>query len=655
MTIKKTLGGDRLGAGKQMKVNLHNYERSTHDLGYIWRSTMAVGTLVPFMVQVGLPGDSFDIDMGADVKTYPTLGPLFGSFKLQLDIFQCPIRLYQGQLHNNKLGIGMKMSTIKLPQYQIVSQALDSARPANWNYDTGYINPSSLLAYLGNRGIGWIEKSSTVDFNAVPLLGYWDIYKNYYANKQEEVGYYVTGSPVLWQELKYWKGATAKGTFTPNNEPMFWIDADKAQIEFTNILSKEEAEDILWEVQGWDGFIYWISTKLLFGETVEVDEYTWAYQERTPYMPDLKFRNFRMGKEGTVIQLEKFDLDNLDEMRENILQNVKSTAPFVIDNTTKAPYGKQFLPIGNGNTKTIRASQIQEGLGIKTHQSDKFNNWLSTEWIDGPNGISAITAIDTTSGEFSLDTLNLAEKVYAMLNRIAVSGGSYDDWMEAVWAHQAYKRAESPIYHGGLSKEVVFQEVVSTAEAGDTNPLGSLAGKGGLAGKHKGGQVTIKIDEPSIILGIVSLTPRVDYSQGNEWHVNLKTMDDFHKPALDQIGFQELITEQMNHMDVIRDGTGVNTYRSAGKQPAWLDYMTNYNKTYGNFADREKEMYMTLNRRYIFNRTTKQIRDLTTYIDPSKYNYLFAHTELSAQNFWVQIACDITARRKMSAKIMPNL
>ena len=25
-------------------------------------------------------------------------------------------------------------------------------------------------------------------FNAIPLLSYWDIYKNYYANKQEEIG-----------------------------------------------------------------------------------------------------------------------------------------------------------------------------------------------------------------------------------------------------------------------------------------------------------------------------------------------------------------------------------------------------------------------------------------------------------------------------------
>ena len=45
-------------------------------------------------------------------------------------------------------------------------------------------------------------------------------------------------------------------------------------------------------------------------------------------------------------------------------------------------------------------------------------------------------------------------------------------------------------------------------------------------------------------------------------------------------------------------GSGTWITRSAGKQPAWLNYMTNVNKTYGNFAIENNEMFMTLNRRY---------------------------------------------------------
>ena len=53
MSITKNIGGDRLGSGNKMQVQMHNYERSTHDLSSVWRSSMQVGTLTPFMVEVG--------------------------------------------------------------------------------------------------------------------------------------------------------------------------------------------------------------------------------------------------------------------------------------------------------------------------------------------------------------------------------------------------------------------------------------------------------------------------------------------------------------------------------------------------------------------------------------------------------------------------
>ena len=123
-----------------------------------------------------------------------------------------------------------------------------------------------------------------------------------------------------------------------------------------------------------------------------------------------------------------------------------------------------------------------------------------------------------------------------MLNIIALSGGSYDDWIDAVYLHDRTKGIQNPVYQGGLIKELVFQEVISNVTT-EKQPLGTLAGRGKLSSKHKGGKVIIKVDEPSYIMGIISLTPRIDYSQGNDWDVNLKSMNDFHKPALDEIGF----------------------------------------------------------------------------------------------------------------------
>ena len=83
--------------------------------------------------------------------------------------------------------------------------------------------------------------------------------------------------------------------------------------------------------------------------------------------------------------------------------------------------------------------------------------------------------------------------------------------------------------------------------------------------------------------------------------------------------------------------------------------MTDVDTCHGDFADEKKAMDMTLNRRYEQDDVTGRIKDLTTYIDPTKYNYAFADTSLEAQNFWVRIANKVVVRRKISAKIIPNL
>lgn len=668
--ITKTLGGDRIGSGKKIKVQMHNYERSTHDLGYVWRNTQAPGTLVPFLCEVGLNGDTWDINLNTDVKTHPTIGPLFGSFKLQMDIYTCPIRLYQAQLHNNKLGIGNNMANVKLPMMRISGAAIDP--DSDIPIDIQQINPSSLIAYLGIRGLGQAktnpENPVTREKNAIPYLAYYDIYKNYYANKQEEIGAYINYSPVLAIIEK----ATVNGTEIPTTiEQNLVLEVTGTNLSLDNItvnlnissaisgnpigaLTNVPIGNIITNIQ-----INNTNTKIQGNINFSGD--TLTSLEAWGQISTLKIELSRViarGSDTTIKEpeVDTFPLSAIDEMREDILAAIKSTSPFTITNTTYAPYGENLKNATEGKISS-KFVFPQQGLALKTYQSDLFNNWLNTEWIDGENGISAISAIDVSSGELKIDALILGRKVYDMLNRIAISGGTYNDWQETVYGEDAMRNAETPIYEGGMSREIVFQEVVSNSEAtgiDGTEPLGTLAGKGVLQQGQKGGHVVIHIKEPSYIIGLVSITPRIDYSQGNKWDTRLKTMDDLHKPALDQIGFQDLITEQMAAFDVIGDGSNEELY-AAGKQPAWINYMTNVNQCYGNFADSRNEMFMTLNRRYEYNKQTKRIKDLTTYIDPSKFNYAFAQTDIQAMNFWVQIGLNIEARRKMSARQIPNL
>ena len=47
--MKVNLGKNTIGDNKKMSLSLKDYEMSTHDLSFVFRSTMAPGLLTPFM------------------------------------------------------------------------------------------------------------------------------------------------------------------------------------------------------------------------------------------------------------------------------------------------------------------------------------------------------------------------------------------------------------------------------------------------------------------------------------------------------------------------------------------------------------------------------------------------------------------------------
>lgn len=674
--MKVSIGKNTLGGGKKMMTRLNNYNRSTHDLSFVMRTTMAPGVLVPTMKQLVLPGDTFPIKTRCHTLTHPTIGPLFGSFKQQNDFFFCPIRLYNAMLHNNALNIGLDMKQVKLPIIRITGSNLDLTKKMKGSNGTlkKMIHPSSLIKTLG---LSSLEKSGSQnwDWNAIPILAYFDIFKNYYANKQEKSFYTIAGAQSLITLNIPSSGngvyfaafdVSASGTTTinqvisnPTTDPVI-IQGDKVgfvikntevynlsnitlsgTIEFTpagegrtiNLTGQSIAEligsGILEEIDAKKGYNAKkqraFAFKTMNGETAT----------KSIEIPQ-KFFFFSIS--GNYL---KYDLTSIDDSREAIL--TAGRTQYICEE----PYIKDiFTPVVDSedvNGRNIpNCAYPMVGLALKTYQSDINTNWVNTEWIDGETGINAITAIDTSEGSFTLDTLNLAKKVYTMLNRIAVSDGSYNAWIQTVYTSGGLNHIETPIYLGGSSLEIEFQEVINNSGTED-QPLGTLAGRG-VATNHKGGNVIFKADEPGYIFCITSITPRVDYFQGNEWDMYLDSLDDLHKPQLDGIGFQDRLYKHIN-----ANTNSTDFDKTIGKQPAWIEYMTNINKTYGNFALVENEGWMCLNR--IFG----DIDTYTTYIFPHLYNNIFADTEITAQNFWVQIAFNMKPRRVMSAKIIPNL
>lgn len=680
--MKKTLGGDRLRSESKMEVYLPNFGRSSHNIGKIIRTSQACGTIVPYWCQIGLDGTTFYIDITTKVKTLPTTGPVFGSFKHQIDVFVIPIRLYIAALHNNALGVGLNMSKVLLPQFEVYS-----ANTSIYKEDTnrGQVNPSSLLSYLGIKGFGYTSVNQYLRrFPAIFNLAYWDIFKNYYANKQEENAYVITGINHIWKSISIGDGVAWTKTWRDNRSQPYKIEPTDAKpkyirLDFEENVSPEEVNEIQFLTNNpnttavsnsltklGDSFIFERTDPEALGikepDNPRTATKVYAYKVKKAitiaYNNDAAEANLITMPDNQKIKLTSFPLKNIDDERTKILA-APSTSAYIVSHDT-LPYGATTGPMDLPNynrTKTYTSSLAwfsQAGLAVKTYLSDRFNNWLNTEWIDGTTGgINAITAVDVTDGKLTMDALILQKKIFNMLNRVAITDGTYQAWREATYGIRSATLPESPIFCGGMQSEIAFDEIVSNS-ATDEEPLGTLAGRG-VATMYKSGRgLKIKCTEPSMVMALGSITPRVDYSQGNKWWTRLQNMDDFHKPTLDAIGFQELITDELAAWSTELDDNYNCIYSSLGKQPSWIEYTTDVNETYGEFAAGMPLAFMCLNRVYEEN-SDHTIGNTSTYIDPTIYNNIFAESRLSSQNFWVQVAFDVTARRVMSAKQIPNL
>ena len=674
--MKVSIGKNTLGGGKKMTTRLNNYNRSTHDNSFVCRTSMAPGVLTPTMKELLLPGDTYSIQTRCHTLTHPTIGPLFGSFKQQNDFFFCPIRLYNAMLHNNALNIGLDMKKVKFPYVRLdTSNVSDEYLEGSGDTLKKDVNPSSLPAYMGYKALRTSEgEQGRGQIQVLPIIMYFDIFKNYYANKQEDSFYQIVGNSRFIYTTNTSQGNTIYFN-VQNKVSQKWAEIKRISNnpidESTNVPTgslyyygfvinsnvKIDESDIylnfghvIFDSYGWGEFNGYLSDFLNAGVISRSQavigshskSYVFSFSEMPGGIHSLKTKKKAEAKSDSQ-NYDKIQLTTIDEMREKILAAGKTA--YEANDVFINNIFKTFIDpnaVDPDKSRVFACSNPMVGLVLKTYQSDINTNWVKTEWLDGDTGINAITAIDTTGGSFTLDTLNLAKKVYTMLNRIAISDGSYNAWIQTVYTSGGLNHVETPIYLGGSSLEIEFQEVINNSGT-EEQPLGTLAGRG-IATNHKGGNVIFKANEPGYIFCISSITPRVDYFQGNDWDIYLNTMDDLHKPQLDGIGFQDRLYRHINASAPIGD-----LEKTIGKQPAWIEYMTNINKTFGNFALIENEGWMCLNR--IFG----DISTYTTYVFPHLYNNIFADTDITAQNFWVQIAFNYKPRRVMSAKVIPNI
>lgn len=647
--IIKKIGGDRLGSGGKMTVAAHGYGYSTHDVSKIRRTSISFGTLVP-MGQWLMPSKSrLTMQLDALTTSNALLYQLYGSAKFQIDVFSARMALYNPKMLLNLNDQGYEISDIKFPQMELKTRGYEDEE----DFANRQVNPSALLRYLGiaanGQNITNAANEVTRQHNAMWLLMYYQLVKEYYANKQEKVGYVIhsgvgpstvtsvvlkTTVPVTSLPLTQGGGSDGIGV---QETSYLWINYDPSgpkpsildiqiYVGSTNIPVNQ-----MWNTIVDDGTKYILTDlDMLFNGSVANG---WSY----------------VSAPGSGMRLVEYDLKAIDRMTMAIMAGVEEIAPLVINSNSELPYSASFRK-DVGNEYTVQNSQ--EGLCVGTYQSDVFNNWLDNATINNLQNRSKVKV--DSNGEFSINDLNITQKLYNYDMRIGITDGTLEEWRELTYGEVGKSKSLKPVYVGGLSKEILFDMIVSTAGT-EEEPLGAIASRGQFGSKHKGGYVQVEADEEMLVMVIAKITPRLVYNQGNDWTTNLKTLEDLHKPVFDKIGYQNLLTDQIVAGDTQVNVSGVLTTYSAGKQPAWQWYRTNYDDALGNMAGTEN--YKVFGREYEMEKvgTHYKIKDLTTYIDPTKFNDVFAISSLDAMNFDIQVGMETKLTMVMSEEVIPNL
>ena len=237
-------------------------------------------------------------------------------------------------------------------------------------------------------------------FNAIPYLGYWDVYKNYFANKQEERGFVVHAGnmdndfDVVSVIVTTVGSGVANVNITSSAQT---VDTDPAGVEAITTCAvtlkwnsgTQEAYgnptgDVEIDVNGTVFTLEELFSSVVYPTDVSGvgQEYVIQCSGYTGVLGSTDWENQTTTVGNNVEgglgapQLTEFNLENIDDMRMDILEAVRDVTAFTVDLNTGAPYGLGLGFVGGDWEEGYKLAS-QEGLGIKTYQSDLFNNWIS--------------------------------------------------------------------------------------------------------------------------------------------------------------------------------------------------------------------------------------------------------------------------------------
>lgn len=306
--------------------------------------------------------------------------------------------------------------------------------------------------------------------------------------------------------------------------------------------------------------------------------------------------------------------------------------------------GEAEIPIGtiSPNYKSQTELTLGDGSTPLDGNLESVNGALSTLGTP-PQTLNVENLDDFDVDPVSINELRKANRLQQWLERSMRGGSRY---IEQILSHfgvrSSDQRLQRPEYLGGGRQPVVISEVLQTSSTDATTPQGEMAGHGISVGNANSFQKTF--EEHGIVLGIISVLPKTTYQQGIHRMWTKFDKFDYYFPEFAHLGEQEVKGREI-FTDYQNQANWEDTF---GYQERYAEYKHRNNEVAGDF--RSSLAFWHMGR--IFTSAPSLNENFVTS-DPTKR--IFAVTEQTVDNLYVQIYHNVSALRPMPYHSIPQL
>lgn len=596
-------------------------QRNGFDLSTKRNFTAKVGELLPVYVREVIPGDTFNFDVKSLMRTMPLNTAAFARLRYYFDFYFVPYEILW------RFSDTVLSQMTDNAHHSITS---DPAQNRNLVPKVPYISASTIAGYLNDIGKSYVAGTYqgrnifgfSRSYASAKLLEYLG-YGNYY-----DYAVNPSSPTVPLPPTALWSNNPLPTNVNCNLFPL--LAYQKIYSDFYRDSQWERFNPTIFNVDWMNG---------LSDPVFSSDKVTPNFVQYSN-MFDLRYANWQKDMFHGVLPNQQY--------------GDTSVARSFINNITAGPaYGPDGRPslLFTGDSLQSSENNIR-GLQI--------------------NNDALLSSLDANYASLSVIALRQAEALQKFKEVAMATSKSYKDQIEAHWNVKVTDDyGDSAQYLGGFDATLDINEVVNTNITADNDA--QIAGKGvGVSN----GQITYNsTGQYGLIMCIFHCKPLIDYTTNGVDKFNTRVNStDFAIPEMDSVGMELLPSEHLVNKKVFLDASlsALNKPFNLGYVPRYIDYKTDYDRSYGAFKDSLKNWIISYGDKSVINSrssltkslgSTPSGTDTTLGVDytffkvsPSSVNSLFgvdAGDNNSTDQLMVSSFFDVKAVRNLDVNGLP--